>query len=112
MDSFTVRDLRERTGELIRDAEAGKLSVVTKHGNPVFVAVPFDEPMLTGGVRVSLAAKLFDEGALTLAQAAKFAGLPLEAMVERLGAAGIEVLRQPIEELDRELDVIAQHGRR
>jgi len=24
---FTVRDLRERTGELIRDAEAGKLSV-------------------------------------------------------------------------------------
>lgn len=112
MDSFTVRDLRERTGELIRDAEAGKLSVVTKHGNPVFVAVPFDEPLLAGGVRTSLAAKLFDEGVLTLAPAAKFAGLALEELVERLGAAGIEVVRQPAEELDEELDVIARHGRR
>ena len=26
MDAFTVRDLRERTGELIRGAEEGKLS--------------------------------------------------------------------------------------
>lgn len=112
MDSFTVRDLRERTGELIRDAEAGKLSVVTKHGNPVFVAVPFDEALVKGGVRVSLAAKLFDEEVLTLAQAAKFAGLAVEEMIERLGAAGIEVVRQPVEELDQELDVIARHGRR
>jgi prevent-host-death family protein len=43
MDAFTVRDLRERTGELIRDTKAGKLSVVTKHGRPVFVAVPLDD---------------------------------------------------------------------
>ena len=43
MDTFTVRDLRERTGDLIRDAEQGKLSIITKHGQPVFVAVPFDE---------------------------------------------------------------------
>lgn len=25
MGTFTIRDLRERTGELLRDAEAGKL---------------------------------------------------------------------------------------
>lgn len=49
MDTFTVSDLRERTGELIRDAEAGKLSIVTKHGQPVFVAVPFDEVLVREG---------------------------------------------------------------
>lgn len=43
METFTVRDLRERSGELIRGAENGKLSVVTKHGTPVFIAVPFDD---------------------------------------------------------------------
>jgi prevent-host-death family protein len=43
METFTVRDLRERTGDLIRGAEAGQLAVVTKHGRPVFVAVPFDD---------------------------------------------------------------------
>ena len=42
MDTFSIRDLRERTGDLVRDAEAGKLSLVTKHGQPVFLAVPFD----------------------------------------------------------------------
>ncbi|OYW26418.1 MAG: type I-E CRISPR-associated protein Cas5/CasD [Methyloversatilis sp. 12-65-5] len=46
METFTVRDLRERTGELIRGAEEGRLSVVTKHGTPVFIAVPFDETLL------------------------------------------------------------------
>ena len=55
MEAFTVRDLRERTGELIRGAEQGHLSVITKHGNPVFVAVPFDAVLLENGVRASLA---------------------------------------------------------
>ena len=51
MKAFCVQDLRERTGELIRGAEAGHLSIMTKHGNPVFVAVPFDEVLLESGVR-------------------------------------------------------------
>jgi len=46
MQTFTIRDLRDRTSELVRDAEAGKLSIVTKHGQPVFIAVPFDESLL------------------------------------------------------------------
>lgn len=111
METFTVRDLRERTGELIRGAEAGKLSIVTKRGNPVFVAVPFDDALQESGVRTSLAIKLFDEGTLTLAQAAKFAGLGVEEMIERLGAAGVVVQQTP-SELNGELGVIASHGRR
>ena len=112
METFTVRDLRERTGALIRGAEAGKLSVITKHGNPVFVAVPFDDALLESGVRTSLAIKLFDDGTLTLAQAAKFAGLGIEEMIERTGAAGVAVVQQTPDELDDELEVIARHGRR
>ena len=38
METFSIRDLRERTGELARTAEAGQLSIVTKHGRPVFIA--------------------------------------------------------------------------
>jgi len=111
MEAFTVRDLRERTGELIRGAEQGHLSVVTKHGNPVFVAVPFDDLLVESGVRISLALRLFDDGTLSLAQAAKLAGLGLEDFIERVGAAGLAVVRTPPEELDSELEVIARHGR-
>jgi hypothetical protein len=36
-DVFTVRDLRKRTGDLMRDAEAGRLALITKHGRPKFL---------------------------------------------------------------------------
>lgn len=99
----TVRDLRERTGELIRDAEAGKLSVITKHGTPVFVAVPFDDTLLQEGVGAALAIKLFDEEHISLGRAAHMAGRSVGEMVDLLGRHGIAVIRITAEELGREL---------
>jgi prevent-host-death family protein len=104
MDSFSIRDLRERTGELVRDAEAGRLSVVTKHGRPVFVAVPFDDALLEQGVNVALAAKLYADGVVTLSRAARVAGVSTEAFIEKLGLLGVPVVDYPADELDRELD--------
>ncbi len=104
MDTFTVRDLRERTGELIRDAEAGKLSVITKHGQPVFIAVPFDEVLVREGVAVALAVKLFDEGHVSLGKAAKLAGMPRAEFMEHLARLKIPVARYSPDELDRELE--------
>jgi predicted HTH domain antitoxin len=112
MKIFSDQDLSERTEELIRCAEVGKLSVVTALGKPVFIAVPFDEMLLQSGVRTSLAIKLFDEAVLTLAQAAKLAGLGIEEMIERTGAAGVTVVRHIAGGLDEELDAIARQGRR
>lgn len=103
MDIFTVRDLRERTGELIRDAEEGKLSLVTKHGQPVFVAVPFDESMLREGLHVALAIKLYEEEVVSIGKAAKLAGLPLVEFMDKLAAASIPVVRYDPAELDQEL---------
>lgn len=50
IDIFTVRELRQRTGDLIRNAESGRLALITKHGRPTFVAVSFDERLLKLGV--------------------------------------------------------------
>lgn len=103
MESFTVRDLRERTGDLIRDAEAGKLSVITKHGQPVFVAVPFDETLLREGVRVALAIKLYDEEVVSLGKAAKLAGVSLSEFINHLGSLQIPVVRYGRADLEAEL---------
>ena len=112
MDTFTIRDLRERTGELIRDAESGKLSVVTKHGRPVFVAVPFDETMLKSGLTLALAIRLFAEDVVSLGAAAKLAGLSTGAMLAELGARGIPVVRYPRADLEEELATVAELTRR
>ncbi len=104
MDTFTVRDLRERTGQLIRDAEGGKLSIVTKHGQPVFVAVPFNETLVREGVGVALAVKLFEEEVVSLGKAAKLAGLTRLQFMEHLSKLNIPVVRYSSDELERELE--------
>ncbi len=103
MDTFTVRDLREHTGQLIHDAEEGKLSLITKHGRPVFIAVPFSEDLLKLGLKQALAIKFYQENALSLEKAAKLADISLEAFIERLGSFGIPVVTYSTEELQQEL---------
>lgn len=103
METFTVRDLREHTGALIHDAEIGKLSLVTKHGQPVFLAVPFSEDLIELGLRPSMAIKLFKEGTLTLGKAAKLAGQSIEAFMERLSNVGIPVVNYHPTDISEEL---------
>jgi len=103
MDAFTIRDLREQTCELIRNAEEGKLSIVTKHGQPIFVAVPFDETLLKEGVAVALAVKLFDDEVISFGKAAKLAGMPQGEFINHLGALKIPVVRYGEDELLQDL---------
>ena len=103
MDTFTVRDLREHTGTLIHDAEEGKLSLITKHGRPVFLAVPFSQDLLDLGLRTALAIKLFTDETVTLEKAAKVAGLNMETFIEKLGQLGVPVVNYSANELEQEL---------
>lgn len=103
MRTYTVRDLRDRTGELIRSAESGELSVITKHGTPVFIAVPFDDLLLKEGVRFALAAHLFDEKQISLSQAAGMASRTISEMIDLLGKYNISVIHTTPGELDQEL---------
>ena len=103
MQTFNIRDLRRRTGELVRDAEAGNLSLVTKYGRPVFVALPMSQRLLESGVHQALAVKLYEEGVLSLGKAARVADLPIERFLDILNAAGVDVVNYRPQELDDEL---------
>lgn len=107
METFSIRDLRERTGELVRTAEAGELSVVAKHGQPVFVAVPFSDLLLQQGVNVALAVKLFRDHTVSLGRAAKLSGMTRQAFTGLLGAHGIAAVDYAPTELDEELALLA-----
>jgi len=48
-DVFSVRDFRNKSGELLRDAEAGRISLITKHEKPAILAVVLATP----GIRPS-----------------------------------------------------------
>ncbi len=106
MDIFTISDLREHTAELVKDAEMGELSVVTKHGRPVFIAVPFDENVLKSGVSVSLAVKFYEKGVLNLGKAARFAGCSVLEFTEHLARAGVPSFCYSVRELDEKVTAI------
>ncbi len=104
LNTFSIRDLRERTGELVRTAEDGKLSIVAKHGHPVFLAVPFSGSLLRNGIGVALAIQLYDNDTLSLGRAAKMANMSHEEFMSVLGSMGISVVRYSEVELDDEVD--------
>ena len=104
MDILTLDDFQERFEDLIRNAQAGKLSVITKHGHPVFIAVPFDEILLKEGVHVALAVKLYDEEFISQGKAAKLAGMSLSRFIDHLGCLRIPVVRYGQADLQAELD--------
>ncbi len=106
LDVFSVRDLRVRSGELMRDAEKGRLSIITKHGRPAILALPFDERLLRHGVARALALHLFEGGRVTLVRAAKLAEMSVEEFVELVGEAGIDAVSYPPEELEAEIEAV------
>ena len=102
---FSARDVRQRSGELLRDAEQGHVAVITKHGRPAILAVPFDERLLDVGIHRAMALRLFEQRQATLVQAARLAALTLEEFIVLLGEAGIPAVDYPPEELDDEVGV-------
>jgi prevent-host-death family protein len=106
LDVFSARDLRNNTGQLIKDAENGRLSIITKHGHPMILAVPFNSQLLNLGVNKSLALHLFEKKIVTLSQAAKIAGLSIDEFLDILKETDIDVVDYPENELDTDLENI------
>ena len=106
MESFTVRELRERSGELSQAAEKGELSLVTKHGTPLFVSVPFTERLLDAGVHTALALGLYKSGDISSGKAAKLCRVPRSQFLEYASLLGIPVVDYDPGELATELQVL------
>ena len=101
---YSARDLRNRSGGLLKDAGEGRLSVISKHGRPAALVVPLDLQLLELGIHRHLAVRLYAERLLALAQAAKLAALPIEQFLSVLGAAGVDVVAYPAEEVAEEIE--------
>ncbi len=107
VDVFSVQELKNNTDGFLKDAEKGILSLITKHGAPVIVAIPFDAQLLKLGVNKSLALKLYEQKLLTLSQAAKVANVSLEDFLNMLKETNISVVDYPPNDLEQDLKNIS-----
>ena len=104
MQSFTIQDLTEHTNKITHTAEQGHLSLVTCHGHPLFVSVPFNDELVQFGVFVALAENLFESGALSIGKASKLAQMSIAEFTEHVSRLGIPVVNYDPAELAQELD--------
>ena len=86
MKTVGVRALRENPGVLSQSAAKGEFVLVTNRNNPISLSVPFDEELLKSGVHVNMAAKLYEEGVLTLTKSATLAKMSVESFL-RVGSS-------------------------
>ena len=105
IDVYSVRDLRVHSAELLKDAENGQISLITKHGKPAILALPFDKQLLNIGVSQNLAVRLFENKLISLSKASKIASLSMEDFVELLQETGVSVVDYPAGDLDDEMKV-------
>jgi prevent-host-death family protein len=103
MHTFSIRELRDKSGELSREAEDGNVSLITKHGQPLMVSVPFDRTLVESGVNVALAVNLFKSGQLSIGMAARVARIPKIDFIELVSDLGIPVVNYDTSELEDEL---------
>jgi predicted HTH domain antitoxin len=110
MQTFSIRDLRDRSGELTREAEEGRLSLVTKHGQPLFVTLPFTDEVMEHGARFGLALQLYKNHDVSLGKAAQIAQMPYADFLFRVGRLGIPVVDYSVEDFKQELATLEQLG--
>ncbi len=106
MNHFSIRDLRDRSGELVRELENGNLALITKHGKTIGVTIPMSGHLLENGVGLALAIELFKTHSVSLGLAAKIAGVSYIEFIEVLGRLMIPVVDYSPEEFERELKLL------
>ncbi|QVL51318.1 MAG: UPF0175 family protein [Thiocapsa sp.] len=73
----------------------------------MFLAVPFDESLLRGGLAIALATRLFDEETISLGQAARLAGMAVTEFMELLSRLKMPVARARRGELEQEIETFS-----
>lgn len=103
MHTLTTDEMNPQPQQLLDGALRGETVLVTRGGEPVFMAVPLGKGLVSRLVRLELAAALFDSEQISLGLAARIAGLGHSDMIDELGRRGIATIRLAPGDLQREL---------
>ncbi len=82
--TYSARELRD--SHFLTD---DSVAVITSHGKPVKVAIPFDDRMFSEGFSRALALNLVENHIITQVQAAKMAEMSLESFLKLMAKFNI-----------------------
>jgi predicted HTH domain antitoxin len=106
MHAVQVRELKNNPSQALRKAEHDMV-VVMNRDHPSALLLHFDEAILQkAGVSVALATALFRDGGLSLARAAKVAGMPIVDFMQHLSRLGIAVVQGTVGDAEKDLETL------
>jgi len=105
VNTYTSREIREN-----RFVEDDAVSIITSHGRPVKIAIPFDERAFLNGLDKAFALHLVENHILTQAKAAKMAGLALPDFLSLMAQYGISAVEQSKDDILGELKQFPQNA--
>jgi len=91
MNTFGIKALQTNPSLLTKSFEAGEYSLITKHGNPIGLAIGFDALVIDEGLKRFLALKAFAAGDLSLGELARSLVQDRETTMMTLDALGIPI---------------------
>ena len=97
--TYSARDLRD--SQFLTDQS---LSIITSHGKPVKVTIPFNDLMYKEGISRSLALNLTENHLITQVQGAKMANMTLESFLKLMAEFKIPAASQTIDEINNEVE--------
>ena len=103
MGLISVEQFLEHPDKLLSDAQDGEIDVVTRDGEPVFMALPMGANLDSRSVRLELAVSLFVRDQVSIGVASRIAGLSIGEMIDELGRRRIPVIRYSADELAGEI---------
>jgi predicted HTH domain antitoxin len=109
MRAVSVSGLKNNPAEALRQAKTD-LVVVLNRDTPdaLLVGLEKDGLLQAPGVRAALATALFRDGELSLARAARVAGIDLASFISHLSRLGIAAIRLTAAETEADLDTLEQ----
>ncbi len=106
MHTVTLEQLLAQPESLPTNAKRGQAALVVEDGQPIFMAVPMGKGLEAREVRLELALGLFDREQVSIAIAARIAGLSISEMIDELGRRQIPVVRYSPDELQQEMEYV------
>lgn len=101
--AISVEQLVDSPARPIAKARNERLSILTKNGRPLLFALPYDERFANEKAHVAIAIRMYEKKVIRIGKAARAAGLSVGEFIDRLGALQIPVIRNPAEDLEREV---------
>lgn len=105
MNIIGIKELQTNPAKLSQSFRDNDYMLITKHGKPIGIALPFSHQMMEQGLRPWMALKAFEVGDLSLGQLAQVFEQSKTEMLETLSLLNIVVADY---ELQEDLDTLKQ----